>query len=108
MTSYQVGANCYSSTLAAAQASASSQVGAVVQLGTKSLYVVDVQAVSATSITYSLNALDNTASIVKTVPYTAQPCGLLDTADGLLLGWGVAIVWLITAAILVMRRGIHE
>ncbi len=107
MASYQVGSNYYSSTLAAAQASASSQAGAVVQLGANP-YVVDVQAVSATSITYSLNALDSTASIVKTVPYTAQPCGLLDTADGLLLGWGVAIVWLITAAILVMRRGIHE
>lgn len=105
--SYQVGPTCYPDELGAAQAAASAQAGAVVQLGA-SLYVVDVQSVTSTSITYKLQALDTTASIVKTVPYTASPCGLLDTADGLLLGWAVATVWIVTAGILVLRRGIHE
>lgn len=106
MASYQVGATCYPSGLAAAQASASSQIGAVVPLG-GSLYAVDVQAVSDASITYKLQSLDTTASIVKTVSYTPSPCGLLDTADGLLLGWAVATAWLATAAVIVLRRGIH-
>lgn len=105
--SYQVGPNCYSTALAAAQASASSQVGTVVPLGA-SLYVVDVQAVSDASITYKLFGLDTTATIVKTVSYAPAPCGLLDTSDGLILGWAVATVWIVTAAITALRKGVHE
>lgn len=107
MPAFQVGTTCYPSGLAAAYAAASSQAGQVLQLGS-SLYVVDVQAASDTSITYKLDSLDTTASIVKTVPFTPIPCGLLDTADGLLLGGAVAVVWIATAAVNILRRGVHE
>lgn len=104
--SYQVLTSCYATALAAAQASASSQVGAVVSLGA-SLYVVDVQAVSDTSITYNLHSLDTTATVVKTVPYTPMPCGLLDTADALFLSGSIATAWIIAAAINHLRQGVH-
>jgi hypothetical protein len=107
MAAFQVGSTCYPSGMAAAYAAASSQTGQVVPLGS-SLYVVDVQAASDMSITYRLEALDTTASIVKTVPYNPIPCGLLDTADGLLLGGAVAVVWIATAAVNILRRGVHE
>jgi len=107
MPAFQVGTTCYPSALAAAYASASSQIGQVLQLG-NSLYVVDLQAASDTSITYKLESLDTTASIVKTVSYTPTPCGLLDTADGLALGGAVAVAWIATAAINILRRGVHE
>jgi hypothetical protein len=107
MASYQVGVNCYGSALAAAQAAASSQIGSVVSLGT-SAYVVDVVAVSDTSITYKFDPVEGTASITKAVPFTALSCGLLDASDGLLIGWGIATAWLVTAGVLFLRRGLHE
>ena len=104
--SYQVLTTCYATALAAAQASASSQIGSVVSLGS-SLYVVDVQAASDTSITYKLNALDTTATVIKTVSYTPMPCGLLDTADGLFISGSIATAWIIAAAINHLREGVH-
>lgn len=107
MAAFQVGTTCYPSGLAAAYAAASSQTGQVVQLG-RSLYVVDLQAASENSITYRLQSLDRTGSILKTVPYTAIPCGLLDTADAVVLGGAVVVAWIATAAINILRRGVHE
>lgn len=104
--SYQVLTTCYPSAVAAAQASASSQVGMVVQLG-PSLYVVDVQSVSDTSITYKFNSIDTTATVIKTVPYSAMPCGLLDTADSLFISGSIATAWIIAAAINHLRQGVH-
>lgn len=105
--SYQYGSNCYGTSLGAAQAASAAQIGAIVPIGT-SAYSVDVVAVSGTSITYSLQNLETTSTIVKEVPFTALPCGLLDTSDGLLIAWGIATAWLVTAGVLFLRRGLHE
>jgi hypothetical protein len=107
MASFQVGPTCYGSELDAARAAASAQAGLVVQLG-GSAYVLDVQGVAPGSITYALNPVGPGSAIVQTVPYTAQPCGLLDTVDGIMLGWAVAAVWLVTASITHLRKAVHE
>jgi hypothetical protein len=106
MASFQHGANCYGSALATAQAAASGQLGALVPVGSV-MYSVDVLGVSEASITYKLTSLDSTSSITKVVPFTPLPCGLLDTADGLLIGWGVATAWLVTAGVLFLRKGMN-
>jgi hypothetical protein len=106
MASFQYGSNCYSSALATAQAAASSQIGALVPIGSV-VYSVDVLAVSDTSITYKLTDLNSTAALTKSVPFTALPCGLLDTSDGLIIGWGIATAWLVTAGILFLRKGMN-
>lgn len=105
--SFQYGANCYGTAVAAAQAAAASQIGAIVPIGSAT-YSVDVVSASDTSITYKLTPLDGTTSITKLVPFTPLPCGLLDTADGLIIGWGIATAWLLTAGVLFLRRGINE
>lgn len=105
--SSQIGAVCYSTPEAAAYAAASSEVGSIVSVGS-SLYVVGVDGVTASSITYRFNDVASSSSFVKVSPFEAPPCGLFDTADGLALGWGVAVVWLVTAGVLFLRRGIQE
>ncbi len=105
--SFQVGASCYGSELAAAQAAASSQVGTLLQLGGVG-YVVDVASVSASSISYRLTDLSSTASFTKVAPFTPLPCGLLDTADGIALGWSIATCWLLVWGVLFLRRGLHN
>lgn len=107
MASYQVDQSCYSSQLVAVQAMAAREIGKVTQVGTAS-YVVDVSATSATSITYILRNVSSTATLTKVATVAPQPCGLLDTADGLIVGWGIAAVWLLTAGVMFLRRGVHE
>ena len=82
-------------------------VGRITQVGTAS-YVVDVTAVTAASITYKLQNVASTASITKVAVYTPLPCGLLDTSDGLIIAWGIATAWIVTSAVLFLKRGIHE
>jgi len=103
----QIGSVCYPSSEAAAAAASSNEVGSIVQVGGVS-YVVDVAAVSASSITYNFSDVGSGASFQKVAPFTAPPCGLLDTSDGLAMGWGVATAWLVTAGVLFLRRGLHE
>ncbi|MDO8699118.1 MAG: hypothetical protein Q7J75_01610 [Rhodoferax sp.] len=104
---YQVGPFCYASALDAVAAMASSQVGAVVVKGSVA-YVVDVGSYTASSITYALRPVDGGAVISSTTAVAPLPCGLLDWQDGLALGWGVALVWLAVAAVMFVRRGMHE
>jgi hypothetical protein len=106
MSSYQVGRECYSSPLAAAQAAAAGSIGSLLQVGTAS-YVVDVSAVTASSITYRLQNVSSTASITKVASFTPLPCGLLDTSDGLVIAWGIAAAWLAVAGVLFIRRGLN-
>jgi hypothetical protein len=105
--SYQIGAFCYGTPEGAANAAASSQAGAVVSIGSAS-YGVDVAAVSASSITYTFSDVSSTSSFQKVVPFTPVPCGLLDTADGLVMGWSIALCWLAVAGVLFLRRGLQE
>lgn len=107
MASFQFGESCYSTAIDAARASSAAEIGKIVEVGAAS-YVVDVKAVTATSITYRLQNVASTATITKVAAYTAQPCGLLDTADSLVIAWGIAAAWLITAGVMHLRRGIHE
>lgn len=79
----------------------------VVQVGTAA-YVVDVVSVAENSITYQFHDIGSTASFTKVSPFTPQPCGLLDTADGLAISWGIATAWLVTYGVLILKRGLHE
>jgi len=107
MVSYQVGSVCYSTPLAAVQAMAAKEVGSVVQIGTAT-YVVNSTGQTASSITYVLQNVSSAAVVTTTETVTPLPCGLLDTADGLLISWGIAACWLAVAGILFIRRGLHE
>lgn len=104
---YQVGTTCYGSAEQALSASASSQVGGVVVHG-GAAYVVDVAGVTAASITYRLTPVAGGAALQSVVQVTPQPCGLLEWQDGLSLGWGVATAWIVTAAVMYLRKAAHQ
>lgn len=90
--SYQVGSACYDTAVAAAAASASSQVGSLIRHGETS-YVVNASSVEDASITYALTPLGGGSPMVVVAPYSAQPCGLLTTGDAVQLSWMVVAVW---------------
>ena len=103
----QVDGVCYSTSVAAVHAMAAREVGRLVTVGAKS-YVVDVTAVTGSSITFRLNDVATTSFITKVATVSPEPCGLLDTSDALVIAWGIATAWLITAAVLFLRKGVHE
>lgn len=105
--SYQVGAVCYSSESAAASAIAAQSVGSVVT-HSGAAFVVNVSDISASSISYQLVPFGGGATVGVSVPINLQPCGMLDWQDGLALGWAVAGVWIAVAAVLSLRRGLHN
>lgn len=100
---FQVGTACYGTATQAAQASASSQLGAVVQHG-GSAHVVELAALSDSGISYALRPVGGGAPITVTAAYQAQPCNLLGVDDGLALGWSVAGVWLAVYAVVFIAR----
>ncbi len=104
---YQVGSTCYGSAQDALSAVASSQVGGVVNHGGV-VYVVGVDAIASSSITYRLTPIAGGASIQNVVQLMPQPCGLLQWSDGLVLGWAVAAAWILTAAVLHLRTAVHQ
>lgn len=104
---YQVGTTCYGSAQDALSAVASSQVGAIVVHG-GAAYVVGVDAIGAASITYRLAPVVGGQVIQSTVQLVPQPCGLLQWQDGLSLGWGVATAWILTAAVMHLRKAAHQ
>lgn len=104
---YQVGSTCYSDASAALSAMASAQAGAVVVHG-GAAYVVDASSVTTSSITYTLLPVAGGSPIASTVALTPLPCGLLDWQDGLSLGWGVATAWVLTAAVMHLRKAAHQ
>lgn len=104
---YQVGTTCYGSAADALSAAASTQVGAVVVHG-GATYVVGVDAIGASSITYRLTPVAGGQAIQSVVQIAPQPCGLLQWQDGLSLGWGVATAWIVTAAVMHLRKAAHQ
>ena len=106
LVSYQVGSACYPAAVDAARASASANIGSVVQHGTTS-FVVDVSTVTGAAITYSFTPLDGSAALSVTTPYTAQPCGLLGVSEGLEMGWLVAACWVGVYAVLFLTRALR-
>ena len=104
--SYQVNQACYPTTLAAAQATATSQIGAVVQQGTE-LYTVNVSTITGTTINYTFTPLGGGTVLTLASPYSAQECQLLDLADGLQLGWVVVGAWLAAYAVMFMSRALR-
>lgn len=107
MAGFQVDDVCYSSSLLAVKAMAAREVGGLLQIGTAT-YVVDSTAQTAKSITYALRNVTSNTVITSTRTVTPIPCGLLDTEDGLIIAWGIATAWLLTYAVLFLRRGIHQ
>jgi hypothetical protein len=109
--SYQVNGVCYSTVLAAHQAIASSQVGTVLNLGNSAQFL-NVQAVTSTGIVFVLSPFSSggstSISITKTVQPVLQPCGLIETPDALVMAWGIVTAWIVTAAILHIKRGAHS
>lgn len=85
---------------------AAREVGKVVEAGSV-VYVVDAQVSAAGSITYTLNPVGGGTAVVSSVAVELQPCGLLDWQDGLTLGWGIATAWIVTYAVLHLRKAAH-
>lgn len=103
---YQVGSACYGTQEQAAQASASSMVGAVVQHG-GSAYAVNASSASATAIEYSLSPVGGGTAITISAPYSAQPCGLLTSSDALQMGWMLMAVWVGVYALMFLARALR-
>jgi hypothetical protein len=100
----QVGSACYGSPLEAAQATASAQLGRIVESGS-GLYSVDVVSATASTIEYGFTPLDGAAAIpTAVVPFTAQPCNLLQFEDGIELGWYVIAAWALTWGVRFLAR----
>lgn len=104
---FQVGAACYSTALQAAQAAASSQIGAVVNHG-GSAHVVELLSVTDASITYGLRPVGGGAPLQLTSAYVAQPCNLLQVEDGLTMGWMVGGVWIAVYGLIFLARTIFQ
>jgi hypothetical protein len=100
----QVGSACYETALQAAQATASAELGRIVQ-SVSGLYSVDVASATATAIEYSFTPIDGGAAIPNAVvPFTAQPCNLLQWTDGIELGWYVVAAWAATWVVRYLAR----
>lgn len=106
MSGFQVGSACYPSALEAAQASVSSQVGAVLTVGGVP-YTVTAPTVTADSITYALREVGGVGVITSTYAYSAQPCGLPDVFDGVQLGWLVGSVWVAVFALMFLTKALR-
>jgi len=99
---YQVGAACYSTPTAAAQAIASTQTGAVVQHGGAG-YIVTATG-TGTGISYVFQPVGGGPAIVQSVAFTPEPCGLLTAADGLQIGWLIVAAWVAAFSLMFIAR----
>lgn len=90
---WQVGAVCYHSKIAALQAAASAQTGAIVAQGGGS-YVVGVEAVAENGIQYGLTPIGGGSPLVVQSIQDPVPCNLLMSADVLPIAWAIAAGWI--------------
>ena len=103
---YQVGLVCYGTPQEAASAVASGESGKLLEAGSV-VYVVDAAAGSDGSITYTLTDTAGVQpEIVKVQTPTLPECALLQAGDGLVIGWLIATAWLVTFAVLSMRKAL--
>lgn len=105
MAGFQVGGACYESEVAAAQVAASAELGRVVQHGGNA-YVVDAAAVAAGVINYTFLPVGGGAAVATAAPYTAQPCHLMDYADGLSMAWMVVAAWASAYGVMFLRKAL--
>jgi hypothetical protein len=105
MAGFQVGAACYETELQAAQVSASSVIGSIVQQG-ETAYVVNASNVAGNAISYTFSPVSGGAAFTVQSPYAAQPCGLLDISDGLAMGWLVVAAWASAYSVMFIRRAL--
>jgi hypothetical protein len=100
---YQVGSTCYATATEAAQAQASTMVGAIVgQAGTA--HTVSATTMDETSITYVLSPVGGGTPITHVAPFTPQPCNMLQMEDGLSIGWMIAGAWIGAYCLLFLAR----
>ncbi len=100
---YQHGSTCYDTAQKANEAQASELVGSIAQVGSVP-HAVNVSGVTDTTISYLLENLTGPGTYAKTVAVTAQPCNMLQVADAITLGWGVAAAWIGAFCIIFIAR----
>lgn len=88
---YQQSGHCYETPEAAAIAAASDNAGALLATSA-GIQAVTVEAVTDMVITYRLTSQTGISTL--SVPYQAQPCQLIEAADGLSLAWMIVGVWI--------------
>ena len=104
---FQVGTACYSTAQQAAQAAASSQIGAVVSHG-GTAHAVELLGIGEGAITYGLRPVGGGAPLQLTSAYVAQPCNLLQVEDGLSMVWMVGGVWIAVYGLVFLAKTIFQ
>lgn len=103
MPMYQSREGCFSTKTLANQHSAAGEVGSIVQIGTAQ-YVVDVGAITDTSITYFFRHTQNSNVITSTRVVNPPECVIYTYEDALSIGWPIAAAWLSVYAITYLAR----
>lgn len=104
--SYQVGSACYETTIQAASASASAQVGSLVQIS-GAPHVAALSGNTGSVLEWTFVPVVGGPSVVVSAPYTAQPCGLLQASDAVSMSWMVVAVWLAAYSLLFIARAVR-
>ncbi len=104
--SFQVGGVCYETELAAARATAASQLGSFVNHSGQS-YLISNSNVSATQIEYFFTPVGGGTTISMLNDFSPQPCGLLSAEDGLQIGWLMISVWVAVYGIMFLTRAFN-
>lgn len=111
--SFQVGTSCYSDSVTAARAAISAENGRQVVID-KTAYVYQIDGIypgqtdQTASISATYKPLTAGTSIDASFTFRAEPCGLLETVDGVLIAWAIAAAWIAVYSISFLQKGIHE
>lgn len=107
MPTYQVGDACYPTPASAAMAAASTVSGSFAARGTV-LYQVNVTGVTDTSISYRFTPVGTGTVVNQTIGYSAQPCGLMGSADAVQLGWLIGAAWIGAYCVKFLARVVRD
>lgn len=105
--SYQSGDACFPTALAANTASAARMQGSIKQIGTAQ-YVVDVSAVTDSTISYAFRDVATSSTISSTETVNPVPCQLLSMEDAVEVGWQIALSWFVTYGVVFLIRVIRD